>query len=62
MLSAVTTALTTVIGWIGTVVSALVGESGQLAELLPLFAIGISISAFMLGKPYYDQCIKCEAA
>lgn len=49
MMEAVTTALTTVIGWVGTVVNALVTESGQLNELLPLFAIGISISALMLG-------------
>lgn len=49
LLPAVTDALSTVIGWIGTVVSALVGSGGQLAALLPLFAIGISISAFMLG-------------
>lgn len=49
MLNAVTTALTTVISWIGTVVNSLVGSEGELASLLPLFAIGISISAFMLG-------------
>lgn len=49
MLASVSSALTTVIQWIGTVVSALVGENGQLSELLPLFAIGIAISAFMLG-------------
>lgn len=49
MLEAVTTALGTVIGWVGTVVDALVGTSGELAALLPLFAIGISISALMLG-------------
>lgn len=49
MLAAVTENLTTVISWIGEVVKALVGESGALAELLPLLAIGISISAFMLG-------------
>lgn len=49
MLNAVTTALSTVISWIGTVVNALVGTNGALSELLPLFAIGISISAFMLG-------------
>lgn len=49
MLNAVSSALTTVINWIGTVVTALVGENGGLAELLPLFAIGIAISAFMLG-------------
>lgn len=49
MLSAVTNALTQVISWIGTVVTSLVGENGQLSELLPLFAIGIAISAFLLG-------------
>lgn len=49
MLDAVTTALTTVISWVGTVVTALVGESGQLADLLPLLAVGVAISALMLG-------------
>lgn len=49
MMAAVTAALSTVITWIGTVVGALVGDGAQLAELLPLFAIGIAISAFMLG-------------
>lgn len=49
MLAAVTSALTTVIDWIGTVVDALIGEAGALTELLPLFAIGIAISAFLLG-------------
>lgn len=49
MMEAVTTALTTVISWVGTVVNALVTSGGALNELLPLFAIGISISALMLG-------------
>lgn len=49
MLEAVTSALTTVIGWVGTVVTALTGESGALNELLPLLAIGVAISALMLG-------------
>lgn len=49
MLNAVTSALSTVITWISTVVTALVGESGALSDLLPLFAIGIAISAFLLG-------------
>lgn len=49
MLSNVTSGITTVIGWIGTVLNAIVGESGALADLAPLFAIGISISAIMLG-------------
>lgn len=49
MLDAVTSGLTTVIGWVGTVVTALVGEAGQLNELLPLLAIGVAISGLMLG-------------
>lgn len=49
MMTAVTTALTTVIQWVGTVLTALTGEQGQLAELLPLFAIGIAISAFLFA-------------
>lgn len=49
MLEAVTSGIGTVIGWVGTVVDALVGEAGQLSELLPLFAIGVAISAILLG-------------
>ncbi len=49
MMAAVTTALTTVISWIGTVVSALISSTGQLSELLPLLAIGVAISAFMFA-------------
>lgn len=56
MLSAVTDAIATVISWIGTVIQALVGtattanpEYGAFSALLPLFAIGIAISAVLLG-------------
>lgn len=49
MLEAVTSALSTVISWVGTVVTALVGTEGALSELLPLLAIGVAISALMLG-------------
>ena len=49
MLEAVTSGITSVIGWVGTVITALTGENGQLASLLPLFAIGIAISAVLLG-------------
>ena len=47
MLDAVTTGFTTVIGWIGTVVTSV--TSGALKDLLPLFAIGIAISVVFLG-------------
>lgn len=49
MLEAVTSALTTVISWVGTVVTALTGTSGALKDLLPLLAVGVAISALMLG-------------
>ena len=51
MLDAVTTGLTTVIGWIGTVVTSV--TSGALKDLLPLFAIGIAISDSLHTKKYY---------
>lgn len=49
MLDAVTSGLSTVITWIGSVVTALTSSGGALAGLLPLFAIGIAISAILLG-------------
>ena len=50
MLAAVTAAISDVITWVGTVITALTGTNGALAPLLPLFAIGIAISAVLLGK------------
>lgn len=49
MIEAVTSSLTTVLGWCGSVLSAVTTDSGQLSALLPLWAVGISISALMLG-------------
>lgn len=49
MLEAVTTALGTVLDWVGTVINSLVGTDGELSSLLPLFAIGVAISALLLG-------------
>lgn len=49
MLDFVTQGITTVIGWVKTVVDAIIGTDGQLSVLAPLFAIGISISAILLG-------------
>lgn len=49
MLAAVTSAISTVIGWVGTVITALTGSEGALADLLPLFAIGIAVSGVLLG-------------
>lgn len=55
MMAAVTEALTTVINWCGTVVTAVL--SGELSALLPLLAVGVAISALMLGV----KCIKSFA-
>lgn len=49
MLEAVTTGLGTVISWVGEVVDALVNTDGALSALLPLLAIGVAVSALMLG-------------
>lgn len=47
MIAAVTAALTTVIDWVGSVVSAI--TTGGLKDLLPLLAIGVAVSAFFMG-------------
>lgn len=49
MINAVTTGLTTVINWVGTVVTAMTTSSGALNELLPIFAVGIACSAMFLA-------------
>lgn len=51
MLDAVTSAISTVLSWCGTVISSLLGTGTNtaLSPLLPLFAVGVAISAIMLG-------------
>lgn len=49
MLEAVTSAITTILGWIGTVIDSLLTANGDLNALLPLFAVGVAISAVLLG-------------
>lgn len=49
MLEAVTTGVGTVIDWVGTVITSILGTSGGLSELKALFAIGISISVVFLA-------------
>lgn len=49
MLEAVSSALSTVIEWVGTVVTALTTTDGALSALLPLLAVGVAVSALMLG-------------
>lgn len=52
MLAAVTSGIATVISWIGSVISSITTDTGGLHELLPLFAVGIAISAILLGEPF----------
>lgn len=49
MITAVGDGITSVIGWVGEVVTALIGENGALAPLLSLFAIGIAVSGVLFG-------------
>lgn len=49
MIEAIGSSITSVIGWAGEVVTALTSTDGALNELLPLFAIGVAVSAVMLG-------------
>lgn len=49
MLAAVTDAISTVLSWVGTVITSLTTSGGALYSLLPLFAITVAVSAVMLG-------------
>lgn len=49
MLELVSSGITTVLGWVKTVVDAVITTDGALGSLGPLFAVGISISAILLG-------------
>lgn len=50
MIEAVSDGIGSVLGWVKTVITSLTTSStGELNALLPLFAIGIAISAILLG-------------
>lgn len=49
MLEAIGSALGEVIKWVGQVLSALISTDGALSALLPLLAVGVAVSALMLG-------------
>ena len=49
LLDAVTTALGTIIDWVGTVIQSVIATDGALNPLLLLFAIGIGISVLLFG-------------
>lgn len=47
-----TSALTTVMGWIGSVLSALLSSDGALADLWPLAMVGIAFGVIRMGIGY----------
>lgn len=49
MVQLITSALQTVLNWVGTVLNSVITETGDLHSLAPLFVIGIAISVVMLG-------------
>lgn len=49
MLTEIGTTLTSVLGWFGSMVSALVTADGELNGLFPLLALGIAISICFAG-------------
>ncbi len=49
MIEAVTTGLGTVIDWVGTVIDALTTSEGALYALLPLLAIGVSVTVISMA-------------
>lgn len=48
-MTAVGDAITSVLGWVGTVIGSLLDADGEMSALLPLFSVGIAISALLLG-------------
>lgn len=57
-LTQIGTVLTSAIGWIGSVVTSMFGENGQLADLLPFIALGIGVGVLGLGVRYIRSFIK----
>lgn len=49
MIAAIGNALNSVLGWVGTVISALTTSGGNLNALLPVFAITVGVSLVLLG-------------
>ena len=49
LITVVGNTIETVLGWVSTVIGALLNDNGALSALLPLFAVTISISAILLG-------------
>lgn len=49
MIEAIGTAITSMISWLGDVVTAVVGSDGALGALLPVFALAVAGTVVMFG-------------
>lgn len=57
-LTQIGTVVTQGITWLGSVVTALLGESGALNDLVPFIALGIGVGIIGLGVKYVRSFIK----
>lgn len=58
LITQIGTVLTAAIGWVGSVVSAMFGSEGQLADLVPFLAIGLGVGILGLGVKYVRSFVK----
>lgn len=58
LLNNITTVLGEAINWVGSVVSAMFGSEGALADLLPYLALGMGIGILGLGVRYVRSFVK----
>lgn len=52
------TVLSAAIGWVGSVVTAMFGNSGALADLVPFLAIGMGLGILGLGVKYVRSFVQ----
>lgn len=58
LLTQIGTVLSSAITWVGSVVSAMFGSSGALADLVPFLAIGMGLGILGLGVKYVRSFVQ----
>ena len=58
MLAAITTGVTTVISYVGNVITAITGTAGQWKDLLPVIGLGIGVMFVMFAITTVKSLIK----
>lgn len=58
LLTQIGTVLSSAITWVGSVVSAMFGTSGALADLVPFLAIGMGLGILGLGVKYVRSFVQ----